>query len=279
MGARNIACKCRSAGQAISPVAGAAPFEAVLIDSGEARCPVRSPAGARASGRVGCRAARRRSGSSFRRFRQDHPHACGKRRSGDLARLCPQRCSASRPYGVACRILDLLRAEPDRDFRVVHDQPGREQRPHQASLRRWNRYEHPMATCDLGAQHRVRRRVSPRRRVADRLRCEQHLGGYGRWLKAIGRRPAGTTASATSVTPSAPGEPESLSRESWAASTTSPTATEEEVGRATLGLLHATSEYIGLAFVVEPDGDEAKVRALLRLEPNGWWGRLADRPG
>ncbi len=183
MGARNIACKCRSAGQAISPVAGAAPFEAVLIDSGEARCPVRSPAGARASGRVGCRAARRRSGSSFRRFRQDHPHA-RKRRSGDLAGLCPQRCSASRPYGVACRILDLLRAEPDRDSRVVHDQPGRAQRPHQASLRRWNRYEHPMATCDLGAQHRVRRRVSCRRRVADRLRCEQHLGGYGRWLKS-----------------------------------------------------------------------------------------------
>ncbi len=26
-------------------------------------------------------------------------------------------------------------------------------------------------------------------------------------------------------------------------------------------------EYVGLAFVVEPDGDEVEVRALLRLRP------------
>jgi len=41
----------------------------------------------------------------------------------------------------------------------------------------------------------------------------------------------------------------------------------------------APSEYVGLVVVVEPDGDEVEVRALLRIEADGWWGRLPDRPG
>jgi hypothetical protein len=32
------------------------------------------------------------------------------------------------------------------------------------------------------------------------------------------------------------------------------------------------NEYVGMAFVIEPDGDEAEVRALLRIEDDGWWG-------
>jgi hypothetical protein len=31
-------------------------------------------------------------------------------------------------------------------------------------------------------------------------------------------------------------------------------------------------EYVGRAFVVEPDGDETEVRAALRIEADGWWG-------
>jgi hypothetical protein len=38
------------------------------------------------------------------------------------------------------------------------------------------------------------------------------------------------------------------------------------------GPLGAVSEYIGLAFVVEPAGDETEVRASLRIDPDGWWG-------
>ena len=33
-----------------------------------------------------------------------------------------------------------------------------------------------------------------------------------------------------------------------------------------------TAEYVGLAFVLEPDSDETEVRASLRIEPDGWWG-------
>jgi hypothetical protein len=32
------------------------------------------------------------------------------------------------------------------------------------------------------------------------------------------------------------------------------------------------TEYVGLAFVTEPDGDETEVRASLRVEADGWWG-------
>jgi hypothetical protein len=32
------------------------------------------------------------------------------------------------------------------------------------------------------------------------------------------------------------------------------------------------AEYVGQAFVIEPDGDEAEVRALLRIEADGWCG-------
>jgi len=38
-----------------------------------------------------------------------------------------------------------------------------------------------------------------------------------------------------------------------------------------------TTEYVGLVFVLEPDGDEAEVRASLRIEPDGWWGWLPHR--
>jgi hypothetical protein len=33
-----------------------------------------------------------------------------------------------------------------------------------------------------------------------------------------------------------------------------------------------TTEYVGLAFVLEPDGDETEVRASLRVDSDGWWG-------
>ena len=32
------------------------------------------------------------------------------------------------------------------------------------------------------------------------------------------------------------------------------------------------TEHVGQAFVVELDGDEPEVRAMLRVEPDGWWG-------
>ena len=32
------------------------------------------------------------------------------------------------------------------------------------------------------------------------------------------------------------------------------------------------TEYVGQAFVGEPDGDETEVRAVLRVEADGWWG-------
>jgi hypothetical protein len=32
-----------------------------------------------------------------------------------------------------------------------------------------------------------------------------------------------------------------------------------------------TAESVGLAFVLEPDGDETEVRASLRIEPNRRW--------
>jgi hypothetical protein len=32
------------------------------------------------------------------------------------------------------------------------------------------------------------------------------------------------------------------------------------------------SDYVGLAFVFEPDVDEVEVRAALRIETDGWWG-------
>jgi hypothetical protein len=33
-----------------------------------------------------------------------------------------------------------------------------------------------------------------------------------------------------------------------------------------------TSKYVGLAFVLESDGNETEVRASLRMDPDGWWG-------
>jgi hypothetical protein len=32
------------------------------------------------------------------------------------------------------------------------------------------------------------------------------------------------------------------------------------------------SEYVGAALVIDADGDETEVRALLRIEDDGWWG-------
>jgi hypothetical protein len=32
------------------------------------------------------------------------------------------------------------------------------------------------------------------------------------------------------------------------------------------------TEYVGAAFVIDADGDECEVRALLRIEDDGWWG-------
>jgi hypothetical protein len=37
------------------------------------------------------------------------------------------------------------------------------------------------------------------------------------------------------------------------------------------------SEYVGLAFVVEPDGDEVEVRASLRGDGEDWGGSLIGR--
>jgi hypothetical protein len=37
-------------------------------------------------------------------------------------------------------------------------------------------------------------------------------------------------------------------------------------------LASVISEYVGRAFVVDADGDEVEVQALLRVEDNGWWG-------
>jgi hypothetical protein len=36
----------------------------------------------------------------------------------------------------------------------------------------------------------------------------------------------------------------------------------------------AVTEYVGLAFVLDAEGDETEVRASLRVEPDGWWGDL-----
>jgi hypothetical protein len=39
------------------------------------------------------------------------------------------------------------------------------------------------------------------------------------------------------------------------------------------------TEYVGQAFVIEPDGEETEVRALLRLEGRWLVGRHLDWPG